>query len=216
MDRAYDLVIRGGRVIDGTGGEGLRGRRRGQGRPSSPPSAPISGQGARGDRRPRPAGHPRLRRHPHPLRRPGHLGRPDAAVVLARRHHGGDGQLRRRLRALRARRPRPADPADGRRRGHSLPGADRGPAVELGELSGLSGRPGAAPLRRGHRRPAAARGGAGACDGRARRQPRAGHPRRHRRHGRHRQAGDGGRRAGLFHLPHPQPPHQAPASRRRP
>ena len=38
---------------------------------------------------------------------------------LARRHHRGDGQLRRRLRAGEDRGPPAADRADGRRRGHS-------------------------------------------------------------------------------------------------
>ena len=99
---AYDLVIRNGTLIDGTGaapragdvaiqdgriaavGRGL-GRRRAH---------------ARRRRARRDAG---LRRHPHPLRRPGHLGPAARAVLLPRRHHGRDGQLRRRLRAGAAR-----------------------------------------------------------------------------------------------------------------
>ena len=185
MERAYDLVIRGGR--------GLRrhGRRAGfeadvavkDGRIAA--VGEIAGAGRRGDRRARPDRHAGLRRHPHPLRRPGDLGRAHAALVLARRHHGGDGQLRRRLRALPAGRPRPAGPADGGRRGHSLPGADRGPAVELGELSRLSGR--AWPSARfdvdiGSQLPHAAL--RVFVMGERGRRPRAGHRGRHRRHGR--------------------------------
>ena len=142
MEKAYDLVIRGGSVVDGTGGAPLR-RPTWRSRTALIAAVgEVAGARRRGDRRPRPGGDAGLRRHPHPLRRPGDLGRAHAALVLARGDHGGDGQLRRRLRALPARRPRPAGPADGRRRGHPLPGADRGPAVELGELSRLSRRPG--------------------------------------------------------------------------
>ena len=57
---------------------------------------------------------------------PGDVGPVAHAVVVARRHHGRDGQLRRRLRAGRPRPSRVADRADGGRGGHPGHGADRG------------------------------------------------------------------------------------------
>ena len=59
----------------------------------------ITGAGARTRRRRRRLGDAGLRRHPHPLRRPGHLGRDLLAEHPPWRDDGGDGQLRRRLRA---------------------------------------------------------------------------------------------------------------------
>ena len=101
-ETAHDLVVRGGLVADGRGGE--------------PRAADVAvdggtitavgtgaGPGRRGDRRRRPAGHPGLRRHPHALRRAGDVGRAHDAVELARRDDGGHGQLRRRLRTGAAR-----------------------------------------------------------------------------------------------------------------
>ena len=81
--------------------------------------SPPSGGPGRGARRSTPAGccHAGLRRHPHALRRAGDLGLL-CAVVLARRDHGGDGQLRRRLRAVHLS-ARPPHQPDGGRRGHS-------------------------------------------------------------------------------------------------
>ena len=94
----HDLVIKGGTVVDGTGAPARTadvaisdGRVTEVGR--------VDGAGAPRDRRRRAAGHARVRRHPHPLRRPGHVGSAAHAVVLARRDHRRDGQLRRRLRA---------------------------------------------------------------------------------------------------------------------
>ena len=129
----HDLVIRNGTVVDGTGA------------PASSATSPSTAAHHRGaarlgaarrgrteidaDGRARDA---RLRRHPHPLRRPGHLG-PDArAVELARRDHRRDGQLRRRLRAGRARPARVAHRADGGRGGHPR----HGPAPRASAGSG--------------------------------------------------------------------------------
>ena len=62
------------------------------------------------------------------------------AELLARRHHRGDGQLRRRLRADEERTPRVPDRADGGRRGHSRGCARRRRRLGLGELPRVSRR----------------------------------------------------------------------------
>ena len=131
----HDLVIRNGTVIDGLGWSSGR-------RPTSPSTtvasprwATVDRARARGARRHRPRGHARLRRRPHPLRRPGHVGPAAHAVDLARRHHRGDGQLRRRLRAGRARPPRLAHRSDGGRRGHPRRGAARRRSTGTGSRS---------------------------------------------------------------------------------
>ncbi len=87
------------------------------------------------------------------------------------------------------------------------PVLERRHSLGVGELSGLHGMAVEAPFRHRHRRTTAACGAAGLCDGRARRAPRSLHRRG--------QQGDGGargrsrarRRAGLFDLAHAQPPH---------
>ena len=68
-------------------------------------------------RRRRPGADARHHRQPYPLRRPDHLGSVAAALARARRHHGGDRQLRLHDRPLPARRPRADDaqPHAGRR-----------------------------------------------------------------------------------------------------
>ena len=67
--------------------------------------------------------------------------------LVARRHHRGDGQLRRRLRAGGRRPPRVAHRADGGRRGHPRLGHDRGHHVGVDELPGVPRRR-RAPARR--------------------------------------------------------------------
>ena len=114
----HDLVIKGGTVVDGTGAAAAhrrcrdhrrrrhRGgprRRRGAARRSTPTASLVT------------PGFVDMHTHYDgqvtwdPLLTP---------IVLARRDHRGDGQLRRRLRAGRARRARLADRADGGRGGH--------------------------------------------------------------------------------------------------
>ena len=59
------------------------------------------------------------------------------ALVAERRHLGDHGQLRRRLRALPPVGSSAADPVDGRRRGYPRTGVERRHSLGLGELSGL-------------------------------------------------------------------------------
>ena len=163
---AHDLVIRGGEVADGLGGE-----------PFAADVAVDAGTIVavgdvrrtrhRGDRRGGPAGHPGLRGHPHALRRPGHVGIAHRAVVLARRDHRGDGQLRRRLRAGATRRARPSDRVDGGRRGHSGRRARRRHRLDLGELRRVPRRSGTSTPRHRPLRATAPRRPPSLCDGRA-------------------------------------------------
>ena len=189
----HDLVIRDATLVDGTGadarpadiavddGDDHRGRR---------PGAPRRRRRAPHRRRRRPARHPRLRRPPHPLRRPGHVGPAAHAVVLARRHHRGHGQLRRRLRAGAAR-------ASEDWLIQLMEGVEDIPGTALTEgitwgwetfpeyLDALD----TMPRVDGRRHAGAARRGARLRDGRARRPQRARHPRRHRGDGRPRARG---------------------------
>ena len=206
----HDLVIKGGTVVDGTGAPARTadvavtdGRITEVGE--------VDGRGAARDRRRRPARHARLRRHPHALRRSGHVGPAAHAVVLARRHHGRDGQLRRRLRARRARPSRLAHRADGRRRGHSRRRAVSRHPVGVGVVPRVPrhARPSAEGDR--HRHAGAARRGARVRDGGARRAQRAGDGRRHRSDGGHRARRHRGRRARLLDVAHAR----APRHRRR-
>ena len=98
------------------------------------------------------------------------------AVLAERRDDRDHGQLRRRLRAVPPR-PRPADPVDGRRRGHSRAGAERRHSLGMGELPRLHGLALEAQLRHRHRRAIAACRAPRLCDGRARRAPRSRHAR---------------------------------------
>ena len=153
-------------------------RRRRHQRRAHPRSRARLRQRAPHARRRRPRGHARLRRHPHPLRRAGHLGSAAGAVLLSRRHHARDGQLRRRLRASKARRARLPDRPDGRRRGHPGHGAARRHPVGVGDLPRVPRCAGEAPLPDGRGDAGAARRGARLRDGRARREERARHARR--------------------------------------
>ena len=131
----YDILIRGGDVVDGTGSA----RRR----------ADVAIQGDRvvaiGDRRRhgwrsrrhhrrhRQGRRARLRRRAHALRRAGVLGRRAHAVAAARRHHRARRQLRLHHRAAvrRRRRRRVPHAHAGARRGHAARVAADRRAVEL-------------------------------------------------------------------------------------
>ena len=71
----YDLIIRNGTIVDGTGAD-ARTRRRGDRRTAVVAAVgAVDGEAAETVDADGHARHARLRRHPHPLRRPGHLGR---------------------------------------------------------------------------------------------------------------------------------------------
>ena len=98
----------------------------------------------------------RHHRRPHPLRRADHLGSLRRSLAGARRHHGGDGQLRLHHRALQARRPRPHHAPPHPRRGHVARRAARRHPLGLRELPAISrhaAEPGRRPQRRLLRRP---------------------------------------------------------------
>ena len=159
-------------------------------------------------RRRRPARHSRRRRHPHALRRPGVLGRRPLTVVLARRHHRRDGQLLRRLRAVRARAPRLAHRDDGERRGHPVVRVAQRHRLDVGDLPRIPRRARPHPARDGRRYSGAARRGARLRDGRARRGQRTRDTRRHRGHGRDRARRHPRRRARVLDLAHHPPLHR--------
>ena len=81
-------------------------------------------------------------------------------------------------------RPRPPHRADGGRRGHPRRRPPRGPVVGVAVVPRVPRRPRRQAPRPRPRRPGAPRGDAPPRDGRARRQPRAGDARRHRGDGR--------------------------------
>ena len=98
----YDLVVRGGTIVDGTGAAPFvgdvaiqGGKIASVGKVSEKGRQEIDARGKLVT--------PGLRRHPHPLRRPGDLGPAADAFGVARRDDRRDGQLRRRLRTRRAR-----------------------------------------------------------------------------------------------------------------
>ena len=132
----HDLVIRGGRVVDGTGAparvadvaidDGV-----------ITEIGTVDGRAAPRARRRRPARHARLRRHPHASRRAARVGSDRELVVLARRDDDRRRQLRGDVRARAARRPRVPRRDDGVGRGHPAGEHPRRPPVGLGGLRRL-------------------------------------------------------------------------------
>ena len=193
----YDLIIRNGTIVDGLGGEPYVGDVAVR---DGVITAVGHVNGATAEREidaDRAAGHAGLRRPAHPLRRPGHLVGAVDSVVGARGDHRGDGQLRRRVRAMPPGGPRRARRRDGRRRGHSRRRDDRRTALDVGDLPRIPGRAGGRQARHRRRRLSAAFPAAGLRDGPARRRPRAGHRRGPRQDAGAGQGGDRDRGAGL-------------------
>ena len=203
---AHDLVVRGGLVADGRGGEPRPadvavdgGTITAVGRSPAGATEEIDADGLLVT--------PGLRRHPHPLRRAGHLGRAHDAVELARRDHGGHGQLRRRLRAGATRCAPTPHLVDGRGRGHSRRRARRGDRLVLGELRRLPRRGGAAPARHRPVRAAPPRRAAPLRHGRAGGPTGGGDAGGQRGHAPPGHRGHAGRRHRLLDVAHAEPPH---------
>ena len=104
--------------------------------------------------------------------------------IVARRHHGRHGQLRRRLRARPTRQARLAHRPHGGRRGHPRRRARRRHPLGLGDVPRVPRLPRRAAARARRRHAGAARRRARLRDGRARRAQRARHVGRHRGDGR--------------------------------
>ncbi len=202
MAAEFDLVIRGGTVVDGTGRApidadiGIKGNR-------IAAIGTIAGAGA------------------EEIEAKGKLVTPGFvdihthydgqavwdsqhdAVLLARRHDSRDGQLRRGLRTLQAGRPREAGRIDGRRGGHSRPRHARGLEVGVGIVQRVPDRARAPQPRHRPVRAAAARGGARVRHGRARGATGERESGRHCADARHRRRCNARRRVRFFHLPQP-------------
>ena len=134
----HDLVIRGATVVDGLGHDPIRadvavkdGRIAAIGEVGKDAAQDGRCRRARAD-----AGH---HRSAHALRRAGHLGPDPVAVALARRHHGGDGQLRLRHRAEPAAAARHDHAQPRRRRGHGPRRAARRHRLALPVLRRIHG-----------------------------------------------------------------------------
>jgi predicted amidohydrolase len=97
----YDLVIRGGTIVDGSGSEGRAGDL-GIENGIITAMGKVDGQGHREIDAQGATVTPRLRRHPHPFRRTDRLGPRLHTGQLARRDHRAAGQLRCDVCALQA------------------------------------------------------------------------------------------------------------------
>ena len=168
-----DLLVRGGRLVDGTGAPARHGRRR---RPRRARGRGRYRRRTRGahHRRRRPGRESRLRRHAHALRRPGAVGPGGHPVAVARRHHRDRRQLRVLDRAARARARRLRDAHDGAGRGHAARRARGRPGVGLAHLRRVA-RPARRPPGRERRLPRRPLDHAAGRDGR-RRHDRDRHP----------------------------------------
>ena len=143
----------------------------------------------------------RLHRPPHPLRRPGPVGPRAHALVVARRHHRGGGQLRLRHRPDPARAPAHHPARAGERGGHAPRRAGGGHPLDLRDLPRVPRRRRAAAPRHQRRR-AARPHPAAVLRARRRRHRAGGHRGRGRAHGAAGRRGDRRRCRGLLHLPH--------------
>ncbi len=200
---SHELIIRGGTVVDGTGGRAGAGRCGCRRRPHHHHRRSERGDGRRRDRRDRQIRHTRLHRSSHPSRRADRLGSDDDIGELAWRHHRDDRELWGHLCAGVARQPRVPGRDDGVRRGHPEGSDPQRSALELVDLRRVprcgTDTP-AGPQRGGPRRPlrgSLSRDGGALADRRSPDAQGKGRDGRNRRPGDHRWCG------GFLHLADP-------------
>ena len=130
---AYDVVVKGGLIVDGTGKTAFGGDS-----PSRTDASSAVGEverhGCADDRRRRPGRRARVHRRPHALRRAAPLGPDRQPVDGARDHDRADGQLRVHARTSAARRPGLPHGPVRRGGGDAQAGAPAVRPVRLGDL----------------------------------------------------------------------------------
>ena len=141
----YDVLIKNGTIVDGTRVPRFKGDLWIKDGRIAQIGGRAQGQGHQGNRRRRADRGARLRRSAHPLRRADPVGSLLHDLRLARRHIGGPRQLRLRLRAGDARRPRPGDAHHVAHRGHSVRVHEGRHDLGLGDLPGVAQDAGAHP-----------------------------------------------------------------------
>ena len=149
----HDLVIEDARIVDGTGAPARRGSVAVTGGRITAVGIGARRGRARAAERARPGPGPRLHRPAHPLRRAGGVGPAPHLLVVARHHHGGDGQLRGGRGPLPARGARGPHGRPRQRRGHPAGRHAARHRLGVGVLRRVHGRAG--PPAAGHQRGAA-------------------------------------------------------------
>ncbi len=142
----HDLVIDNARIVDGTGAPARPGGGRRHRRTHHRRRHRRRRGGARAAGRARPGPGAGLHRPAYPLRRAGGLGPAPHLLVVARHHHGGDGQLRGGRGALPARGARGPHGRPRQRRGHPAGRHAARDRLGVGVLRRVHGR--AEPPRR--------------------------------------------------------------------